>query len=215
MSLDTLLALLRLSMFFALVFVSMSACETEPKPQPTVSAELKPAGPEYDCLGGVCLNAKVESMQNEVVTVAGRKWLRTVEVCSGKIVIIGLKMYPFTGVEPKDFPLPQGAVVEKFETKWSHLQNKANPTEYSPRSYAFGLVEAHEHLGWVFSEPLELNEEAIWTQADAKHPSRLGERSVFFLTGGSLDEEMHGIFSLFTTHPDYDPLCRPWFYQGL
>lgn len=124
-------------------------------------------------------------------------------------MVIGLEMHLFTGVDPKNFP--QGAVVEKFETKW---KNKATPTEYTPSSYAHSLYEAHEHLGWVFSEPLEFNEEDPSAQADAKHPSRLGERSVVFFTYGSLDE-MEGTFSLFTVLPDHDPLCRPWLYQGL
>lgn len=44
----------------------------------------------YDCLAGVCLNDVAVAMQDSAVSMSGRTWQRTVEVCQNRVASVVL-----------------------------------------------------------------------------------------------------------------------------
>ncbi len=62
---------------------------TQTLPPPAAPLPI-PAQLKFDCLGGACIDAKTGPVSKAVVVVSGRKWTRTIEVCSGRIVHIDI-----------------------------------------------------------------------------------------------------------------------------
>ena len=173
-------------------------------PATTESAEPAPAPvpvapPKWDCLGGVCLNAKATSTTypKAVVTASAHKWTRTVEVCSGRVVEVHLA----TGWHQPRF-------------KWSDLlPGTSSSTGDDDGSPAYGFYEqvlaALVGKGWVL--------DGAEAARGGTHPGFKGERLVFALP--SDEDSPPGwrgwVVGLTTKHPDRAVLCKSKFEQGL
>lgn len=161
-----------------------------PSPLPVPAAK-------WDCLGGVCLDAKAASYPKAVVTVSDRKWTRTVEVCSGRVVKIVLA----TGWHQAYF-------------KWTDLlpgtSSSAGDDEGTlATAYYERLLTALTGKGWVL--------DGGGPARGCVHPEFRGERLVFSLPAD--DSALPGwrgwAVGLSTTHPEYADFCRSKFEQGL
>ncbi len=158
-----------------------------------------PAAPKWDCLGGVCLNAKATSTTypKAVVTASDRKWTRTVEVCSGRVVKVQLA----TGWHQTYF-------------KWTDLlpgtSTKVGDDDGTiANGYYEQVLNALVGKGWVL--------DGEGSVRGANHPDFQGERLV--LSAPADENALPGwngwVVGLTTNHPDKDALCKSKYEQGL
>lgn len=165
--------------------------------EPTAASEPV-APPKWDCLGGVCLNARLSApTPKAAVTASERKWTRTVEVCSGRVVKVTL----VTGWHQRLF-------------KWTDLvPGTSTPVgsggEADAEAYYRQVRDALGGKGWTLSgeHPVQI----------ATHTNFIGERMVLVLPADekALDGWRGWAVGLSTQHPEYNTLCKSKFEQGL
>ena len=156
-----------------------------------------PETKKYDCLAGLCLNAK--AMPAKAVTVVSdHKWTREAEICSGKIVSITIS----TGWVQPDF-------------EWSNLlPGTSTPIGVGENGTAAVVVhkrvqKAMENKGWI---PYHYDKEA--KAMLLAHPEVAGSRAIFFERSKGSGPQGWGV-SLSSIHPDRRDLCRSKTEEGL
>ena len=158
----------------------------------------------YDCLAGVCLNATVSSIPDRIVTVSEHQWNREVEVCSGRVVSVGIEA---------------GWATENFT--WTDIPASAvQPQDrYSPLNTEQRLHSAMSELGWRTKLG---SEDLPWTQALPSsyfHPEKKGIRNLTlvgtYTQNGAVTYTQNAAILLTTRHPNKRNLCRAKRQQGL
>ncbi len=172
-----------------------------PVPPPEGETPVQPPEPQkkWDCLGGVCLNDRTTSTYPKVVvTVSDRRWTRTVEVCSGRVVKVQLA----TGWHQTYF-------------KWTDLlpgtSTKVGDDEgVLADSFRDQILSALVGKGWV------LGGEGLMARG-ASHPDVKGKRIV--ISAPADENALSGwngwLVGLVTNHPDKEALCKSKYEQGL
>lgn len=173
-----------------------------PVPPPEGEAPVPPPEPpkKWDCLGGVCLNAKATSTTypKVVVTASDRRWTRTVEVCSGRVVKVQLA----TGWHQAYF-------------KWTDLLPSSS-TKVGDDDGTLAEAFRKQILGALVGKGWVLDGEGPMILG-ANHPDFKGERIV--ISAPADENPLPGwngwVVGLATNHPDKDALCKSKYEQGL
>jgi hypothetical protein len=168
------------------------ASETPAAPAPA------PAAKKFDCLAGLCLNAKSGELPPTVVTVSAQKWTRQVEVCSGRIVSIAIQA---------------GWYNPGF--RWSDLLPGTSTNVGESGDGTLG-IQAYERVlvamvdkGWFLVPNEKPNPLTI-----LGNPEVIGARGVTF--DRHRESEPNGwMLTVASLHPDHKDLCRAKNEQGL
>ena len=165
---------------------------TEPVPEPVPEPVVVP---KFDCFAGVCMGSKPSSTSATLVTVSSHQWMRTVEVCEGRIVVINL----WTGWYQTGFT-------------WGDAISGSVTPVYSGDGEGAVIVkdrvsEAMIANGWKlidFSDPMGVYQS----------PNVNGIRGVSFDRSG--DEDANGWYVfIVAVHPDMTKMCASKNAQGL
>lgn len=157
-----------------------------------------PETKKYDCLAGLCLNAKAVSPAKTVTVVSDHKWTREFEVCSGKIVGITISA---------------GWAQPGFV--WTNLLSGTS-TSIGRDEDGTAAVVVHKRVQGAM-------EAKGWTpfhyDKDTKgmllaHPDVVGHRAIFFERSSNSEPLGWGV-TLISMHPDRQDLCRAKNEQGL
>jgi hypothetical protein len=172
------------------VQVEVPAPAPVPPPEPVVV-------PKLDCLAGVCIGSKPAkgSTTDTLVTVSNHSWMRTLEVCEGRIVAISI----WAGWYQNGF-------------LWGNVISGSTTPVYDEDGSAAVTVrdrvaEAMEANGWViqdFEAPM-----AFYASPEVK-----GIRGVTFERSGDLSANGWYV-SVVAVHPDSKQMCASKNAQGL
>ncbi len=155
--------------------------------------------PAFDCLANVCLDTKMSTAPSDtVVVVSDHKWVRSVEVCSGRVVnieiIAGWQQpgFTWTGV-------PAGAITRLIEG--ADGQAAADVLDQ--------VDAAMIKKNWILASFLKEESLRIYRNENTK-----GTRGITFMR--AQDKAPHGwVINLFSIHPQYNDLCAAKHGEGL
>jgi hypothetical protein len=156
----------------------------------------------YDCLAGICLNARATPIPDKIVTVSEHKMHRKVEVCSGKVVSVSVAA---------------GWVQEKFT--WVDILPGAVVRTYSDGrpagDFRNQVREIQNERGWLFEHAAsDEGDGEGYTVTLWSLPSTKGWRELYWEKAGP--SMPHGWrVDITTRHPDEDALCESKRQQGL
>jgi hypothetical protein len=153
--------------------------------------------PVRDCLAGVCLGDTAKSQMAPVATVAGTQWLRTVDVCAGKVV----QIYVVHGWAQPGFDwtdLPAAAVTQL--SAGEDGQRGLN---------VYNLVaDGMTKLGWVRLPMDVLNNTVFFANAKTQDV-----RGMTFMRSGEFPQGW--LVAISAMHADTDQLCAKKNLEGL
>lgn len=153
---------------------------------------------KYDCLAGLCLNAKMGTPSKTVTVVSDHKWTREFEVCSGKIV---------------DITISAGWSQPGFV--WTNLlPGTSTPIERSEDGSSAVVVHkrvqgAMESKGWI---PFHYDKSTKGMLL--AHPDVAGHRVIFFERSQTEGPLGWGV-TLISIHPERQALCKAKNEEGL
>lgn len=188
-----------------LTAIALAGAPSPIKVAPETAAVTEPANPKYDCLAGVCLNARAINLPAKMVTVADMRWQRTVEICEERIVAIHI-----------------GAAWQQDGLTFSNLL----PAATTPSGQDGGdrarvaydtLDTALRQLGWAATFVDKLD--AYGRQGNVvtvlwHKPNTSGTRGLSF-ERSTAGPPTGWVVSLSTLHPDSDQVCAPKRLEGL
>lgn len=152
-----------------------------------------------DCLAGICLGSTVTGpIQNSTVTVSDRKWERSVEICSGKVVGITIQTgWTLPGFVWNDLSL--GATTNL-------LLYEEDDDGFADAAAVFGRVtSALSDLGWQETGSLtSKSPEPPYVKRVFGNPAVLDSRLLLF---GKSPDERGAVVVLFSRHADKKALC--------
>jgi hypothetical protein len=139
----------------------------------------------YDCLAGVCLNDVAVSVQDITVSMAGRTWQRSIEVCQNRVASIALNTgwyqpgIKLDGVLPGVYTLTQGdagpeamALRSKVDAT-IRAQEWREVTVQGPATVYWFAVSALGGTRILALERLEATAPHVWTVTlGSAHPNR-------------------------------------------
>ncbi len=164
--------------------------------EPPAPPQIPP--PKFDCLAGVCLNAKSGPLAPSLVTVSERKWTRKVEVCSGRVVSIGISAA---------WSQPGFTWTDIFPASTTKLNEGEDASEAADVYKRMVLVLGE--MGWSPSTaPGDDIVGVVFQRFDV-----MGRRGVFLVR--SDDYPTGWYVQIFSLHPAESALCRAKVQQGL